>query len=92
MSNLQKIYWPNGNIKYEYWCKNGAIRGGMAISHRLDGPAVVHYYEDGSVKAEFWYKDDRRINKEDFKKLGIKAIKQMKALSMFTPLELIRLK
>ena len=51
----------------------------------------IEYYENGNVEYEHWYKDGKEITKADFKRLGIKTIKKMKAFSLFTPLELIKL-
>ena len=85
MPNPKTKYYENGNVEFEIWYKDGDL-------HRLDGPADIDYHENGNVKYKFWWKDGKKITKEDFKKLGIEIIKQMKALSLFTPLELIRLK
>lgn len=39
----------DGKIMMERWLVDG-------ILHRDDGPAVVSYYDDGSVRTEWWFK------------------------------------
>ena len=36
--------------------------------HREDGPAYIGYHEDGSIKCESYYIEDKRLSKEDFLK------------------------
>ena len=85
MPNPEIIYHENGNVEFERWYRDGDL-------HRLDGPADIYYDRNGNANFKYWYKNDKMISKEDFKKLGIKTIREMKAFSLFTPLELIRLK
>jgi len=47
-------YHENGNKKYEGWYDAESRLG----YHRLNGPAKIWYYEDGSIFAEKWYYKD----------------------------------
>ena len=42
--------WPNGNLRGQEW-KNE--RGEL---HRLDGAAIIGYYNNGTVYEEHWYR------------------------------------
>ena len=41
-------YWNNGNKKAEWWKLNGKY-------HRVDGPAVIYYYESNEILSEYWH-------------------------------------
>ncbi len=46
-------YYRNGNIKYEGYYIDG-------YRHRVDGPAVIWYDEDGKVLSkEYWVEGER---------------------------------
>lgn len=82
-----KIYWPNGNLRCElYFSNEGSY-------HRDDGPAVIHYYEDGSpnYNETRWVVNGTYLSKYDFLKAGYEAIEKLKAYPLFTPMELIKL-
>ena len=38
-------YYSNGNKRRESWFLNGNL-------HRVDGPAIIHYYKSGKVEQE----------------------------------------
>ena len=38
----------NGNVRYEAWYFEGEL-------HRDDGPAKIHYGEDGKILSEEWF-------------------------------------
>ena len=44
---------PDGSVKSKEWHQDGK-------QHRLDGPAIIDYYEDGSIDSERWYQDGKR--------------------------------
>lgn len=67
----------------EYW----SIRGKW---HREDGPAIIEYDKDGNVIDEEWYLQDRELSKENF--TSVSMINKMKAWSLFTPTELVRMR
>lgn len=71
-------------IGIEYWFLNGE-------PHREDGPADI-YYKNGKVLEEEkeWHLNGSELFKKDF--TTIEMINSMKAWSLFTPVELIRLK
>ena len=49
--NLRKEYYRNGNLFEEKYLKNGK-------PHREDGPAIIWYYGNGSIKKEeYWLED-----------------------------------
>ena len=97
-----KAWWLNGkrhrkdgpaDIRYksgtkivnvEFWFLNGE-------PHREDGPADI-YYKNGKVLEEEkeWHLNGSELFKKDF--TTIEMINSMKAWSLFTPVELIRLK
>lgn len=86
MNELMKTeYWPNGNVKTLIWKLDG-------LAHRDDGPAIIAYREDGSLEFKHWLENGFWLSKENLAKRGFKAIKQLQAEELFTPLELIRLK
>ena len=62
---VKKTHYYNGNTKEERYYENDML-------HRLDGPARISYYEDGSINEQFYYIDD--IEYEELKyymKVGV---------------------
>ena len=43
-----KIYYDNGQKKYERWYLNGK-------RHREDGPALQYFHSNGQKRYEYWY-------------------------------------
>lgn len=41
-------------------------KGDQDYWHREDGPAIIYYNKDGSIKYESYYINDRRLSKEDW--------------------------
>ena len=44
---------PDDGSKSKEWYQDGKL-------HRLNGPAIIDYYEDGSIQSESWYQDGKR--------------------------------
>ena len=45
----KEIYYPNGKLKKIKYFNN------KRELHKEDGPALIVYNEDGSIKEEHWY-------------------------------------
>ena len=43
-----RIYYPSGKIRTMAWYDNG-------LPHRLNGPAYIWYFQDGSVLSSLYY-------------------------------------
>jgi len=50
------------------WCEEWRERGFL---HRLDGPAIVVYNDDGSVSRMAWYRNGLRIKAPE-RKMGLR--------------------
>lgn len=46
----QISYYSNGQIRSERWINKEAM-----VLHRLDGPAVRYWFEDGRARSEEWW-------------------------------------
>lgn len=47
MANPAIEYWPNGNKKREYWSEGNFF-------HRVGGPAIQRWHENGQLAEESW--------------------------------------
>lgn len=54
-------YHLNDKVSEEKWYKNDVL-------HRIDGPAEIHYRDDGTKDYELWYIDGRRLTDDEIKK------------------------
>ncbi len=51
-SLVNRLYFPNGKIRFEVWWKRGTF-------HRTDGPAYQTWFENGQLEYEKWYLDGK---------------------------------
>lgn len=54
--------WKNGDVTYYKKTKDYILN---PVIHRVNGPAMIHMYLEGSL-CEYWYLDDQRYELEDF--------------------------
>ena len=76
------IEYKNGVVLLEEWWGNNNY-------HRCDGPAVI-VYRDGEIVNEEWWLNGKCLIKEDF--TSIEMITRLKAYSLFSPIEIAKLK
>lgn len=76
------IKYRDGVITGEQWYFNGG-------RHRGNGPAWIAY-EDGKIVERQWWLNGKQLSKRSFK--SIEMIDQLKAYSLFTPLEVARIR
>ena len=58
------MYYKNKKIEKETYYQCGNL-------HRLDGPAVIWYYENGSIKKEDFWVNGKEISKERLIELSV---------------------
>ena len=76
------IMRKEGKIVEEWWQLYGKF-------HREDGPAYIKF-KDGEITRKQWFANGKRLRKEDF--TSIEMIDRMKAYSLFTPIEIAKMK
>jgi len=58
-TSVISFYYPNGRVHFEIWQKHYQ-------PHRLNGPAVIYYSEEGQITCRYWFiEGERTHNKEE---------------------------
>ena len=60
-NDLPGVIWyrDNGFIFRKEWCQHGMM-------HRIDGPAVICYDEDGKISKQCWYLNGEECTEEKY--------------------------
>ena len=77
------IHYHNNKVTREAWYRNGYL-------HNDSGAAVISYDENGNIIQQEWYLDGERLSVFDFD--TCEKIDKLKAYSLFSPIEIARIK